>query len=49
MYTFADKSGRKLCLRPEFTSSIMRAVLNERIYNKTNGYYYVGEEGPIDS
>lgn len=41
MYTFSDKSGRELCLRPEFTSSVMRAVLNERIPNKTSGYYYV--------
>lgn len=41
MYTFLDKSGRKLCLRPEFTSSIVRAVLNNRASDSVNRVYYV--------
>ncbi len=27
MYVFTDKGGRNVCLRPEFTASIMRAVI----------------------
>ena len=41
MYTFLDKSGRKLCLRPEFTSSIVRAVLNNHASDSVNRVYYV--------
>lgn len=41
MYTFLDKSGRKLCLRPEFTSSVVRAVLNNRALDSANRAYYV--------
>ena len=42
MYTFLDKSGRKLCLRPEFTSSIVRAVLNNHASDSVNRVYYYG-------
>ena len=39
---FSDKSDRKLCLRPEFTSSVLRAVLNDkRIASATASVYYV--------
>ena len=42
MYTFLDKSDRKLCLRPEFTSSVLRAFLNNKqTIQDTKGYYYV--------
>ena len=41
LYTFYDKSDRNLCLRPEFTSSIMRSLLNEECTNQTKGLYYV--------
>ena len=42
LYTFYDKSDRNLCLRPEFTSSIMRSLLNEKCTNQTKGLYYYG-------
>lgn len=35
MYTFKDKSGRSISLRPEGTAGIMRAVLEEGISNFT--------------
>ena len=38
LYTFYDKSDRN---RPEFTSSIMRSLLNEKCTNQTKGLYYV--------
>ena len=42
MYTFLDKSDRKLCLRPEFTSSVLRAFLNNKQTTQdTKGCYYV--------
>ena len=42
MYTFLDKSDRRLCLRPEFTSSILRAVLNDKkMAAHTSSVYYV--------
>lgn len=41
MYSFLDKSGRKLCLRPEFTSSVVRAVLNSHAADSVNRVYYV--------
>ena len=45
MYTFADKGGRDLTLRPEFTAGIMRLVVQNKLY-ATNELplklYYVG-------
>lgn len=32
MYTFEDKGGRTLCLRPEATSSVMRAFVEHKLY-----------------
>lgn len=32
MYTFLDKAGRSLTLRPEFTAGIMRAVVTNKLY-----------------
>jgi len=47
MYTFPDKGGRMLTLRPEFTAGIMRMVVQNKLY-ATNElplklYYY----GPV--
>ncbi|OAO16504.1 histidyl-tRNA synthetase [Blastocystis sp. ATCC 50177/Nand II] len=43
MYTFLDKSDRRLCLRPEFTSSVLRAVLNDKkMAARTSSVYYYG-------
>ena len=45
MYTFEDKGGRELTLRPEFTAGIMRLVVQNKLY-ATNELplklYYVG-------
>ena len=45
MYTFTDKGGRELTLRPEFTAGIMRLVVQNKLY-ATNELplklYYVG-------
>ena len=45
MYTFLDKGGRELTLRPEFTAGIMRLVVQNKLY-ATNELplklYYVG-------
>ena len=45
MYTFADKGGRDLTLRPEFTAGIMRLVVQNKLY-ATNELplklYYLG-------
>lgn len=32
MYTFLDKGGRELTLRPEFTAGIMRLVIQNKLY-----------------
>ena len=42
MYSFVDKSDRKLCLRPEFTSSVLRAILNSSSSDAVKGVYYYG-------
>lgn len=45
MYTFADKGGRDLTLRPEFTAGIMRLAIQNKLY-ATNELplklYYLG-------
>lgn len=35
MYTFEDKSGRSISLRPEFTASTMRAYIENGLHHKT--------------
>jgi histidyl-tRNA synthetase len=44
MYTFDDKRGRSLTLRPEATASVMRAFLENKVYGEAQPtkYYYVG-------
>ncbi len=44
MYTFEDKSGRSLTLRPEGTASVVRSFLENKIYGKAQPtkYYYIG-------
>jgi len=39
MYTFADKSGRSLTLRPEATASVMRAYLAAGMQGIFKGFY----------
>src|SRR6056297_2753378 len=44
MYTFEDKSGRSLTLRPEGTASVVRSFLENKIYGQPQPtkYYYCG-------
>lgn len=44
MYTFTDKGGRSLTLRPEYTPSIARAIIDHRLNLKSDPmrYYFIG-------
>jgi len=44
MYTFKDKGGRSLTLRPEYTPSVVRAIIDNRLYLQPQPmrYYYIG-------
>ncbi|MBN1142531.1 MAG: histidine--tRNA ligase [Deltaproteobacteria bacterium] len=44
MYTFADKSGNSLTLRPEGTASVMRSHIEHKLHilNPVDRLYYVG-------
>ena len=44
MYTFTDKSGRSITLRPEGTASVVRSFMENKIYGQAqpSKYYYIG-------
>lgn len=44
MYTFKDKAGRSLTLRPEYTPSIARAIIEHRLHLKPDPlrFYFIG-------
>lgn len=44
MYTFTDKGGRSLTLRPEYTPSIARAIIEHRLHLLPGPmrYYFIG-------
>lgn len=44
MYTFTDKGGRSITLRPEGTASVVRAFLEHKIYGNAQPtkFYYIG-------
>jgi len=44
MYTFTDKGGRSIALRPEYTPSVVRAILEHRLYLQPDPlrFYYMG-------
>jgi len=44
MYTFTDKGGRSLTLRPEYTPSIVRSLIENRLYLQPEPlrFYYLG-------
>ena len=44
MYTFVDKGGRSVTLRPEYTPSIARAIIEHRLYLEPAPlrFYYIG-------
>jgi histidyl-tRNA synthetase len=44
MYTFTDKGGRSLTLRPEYTPSIVRSIIENRLYLQPEPlrFYYLG-------
>ncbi len=46
MYTFEDRKGRSLTLRPELTAPVVRSYLENKMYGKLddfNKFYYYGE------
>jgi histidyl-tRNA synthetase len=43
MYTFVDKGGRSMTLRPEWTAPVMRAALQHNVFNEgPQRLYYIG-------
>ncbi len=43
MYEFKDKKGRDLVLRPELTASVVRATIQNNLYNNNYlKFYYIG-------
>jgi histidyl-tRNA synthetase len=43
MYTFADKGGRMMTLRPEFTAPVVRALLEHHLFAQgAQRLYYIG-------
>ncbi len=44
MYTFTDRGGRSMTLRPENTASVVRAFLEHKLYGdpKVHKFYYMG-------
>ncbi len=44
MYTFPDKKGRSITLRPENTASVVRAYLEHKLYGQEGigKFYYIG-------
>jgi histidyl-tRNA synthetase len=44
MYTFTDKGGRSITLRPEYTPSVVRAIIEHRLYLQPDPmrFYYIG-------
>lgn len=44
MYTFTDKGGRSITLRPEYTPSVVRAIIEHRLYLQPSllRFYYFG-------
>jgi histidyl-tRNA synthetase len=44
MYTFTDKGGRSITLRPEYTPSVVRAIVEHRLYLQPEPlrFYYIG-------
>jgi len=44
MYTFKDKGGRSLTLRPEYTPSVVRSIIENRLYLKPDPlrFYFIG-------
>ncbi len=44
MYTFTDKGGRSLTLRPEYTPSVVRSIIENRLYLKPDlmRFYFIG-------
>lgn len=44
MFTFQDKAGRSMSLRPEGTSSVMRSFIENRLASlgSTHKFYYIG-------
>jgi histidyl-tRNA synthetase len=46
MYTFEDRGGRSLTLRPEFTAGVLRSVVEHNLHNQGNLPVKVWTTGP---
>ena len=44
MYTFKDRGGRSLTLRPEYTPSVVRSIIENRLYLQSQPlrFYFIG-------
>lgn len=45
MYTFDDKGGRSVTLRPEMTAGVMRSIVSNKLYVEADlpmKYFYLG-------
>jgi histidyl-tRNA synthetase len=47
MYDFKDKGGRDICLRPEITAPIIRAVVENKLLANTNSSLRLVGCGPV--
>lgn len=46
MYTFEDKGGRSITLRPELTAGVMRSIVSNKLYANADlplKYFYIGQ------
>ena len=42
LYSFLDKSDRSITLRPEGTASVIRSIIEKKIDNESNKFWYLG-------
>ena len=42
LYTFMDKNDKSITLRPEGTASVIRSIIEKKIDNESNKFWYLG-------
>ena len=42
LYSFLDKNDRSITLRPEGTASVIRSIIEKKIDNESNKFWYLG-------
>ena len=42
LYSFLDKNDKSITLRPEGTASVIRSIIEKKIDNETNKFWYLG-------